>query len=581
MVRLLRATWRSHNLLNASRHNPGEHFVPCLAHVIHNVVLAFLTSLSVKPAELNGIFEREEEYGVLQADEEVESQDEEFSRPHVRITFPSLDRMDRFEQTLAKIREISKASRNSTQRSEEFQTLVIAFRSKPLELKLDVKTRWHSTALMLERALQLREPIDQWVRRRPELEKLHVSAREWVLIKVVLSALYPFWQATNLLIQGKGVTIPLPLGIYNFLYDRMEDIEESLKQHSIETSTGYGSTPYKDQLLKAMGEAKKKLAKYYLATDKVSTYAAACLLTPYLKGSLFEHGSWAVEEDETPYLEIYVEKLKEYFRENYVEPGASNSQSGDSSAPDSRFGTPASSNSIVPIPFPLNRKRLTQAMLFGSAASGGTRTQKDPMTELNDYLAAEPVALPDNDDPWQASRITMAYWRGKEEVWPHLTRMARDVLAAPATGVDVERLFSQGRSAINHHRHKLHDKTISNIMFYRSAVARERKSLNPALPISGDALWQDVDELASIELQMRNRPRNLFDHGSLFGDRPEHLREALDTLDGLSNSSNSANSNNTMVTRVQQSQSDNQTDDDEDEDLSTPTQTQSKRQRRV
>ena len=80
--------------------------------------------------------------------------------------------------------------------------------------------------------------------------------------------------------------------------------------------------------------------------------------------------------------------------------------------------------------------------------------------------------------PLDWNRFTEAalqYWQQQEPCRPELAIMARDVLAVPATSVDVERLFSQARNVVTHQRHRLDKQTISDIGFYRSSIARKRK----------------------------------------------------------------------------------------------------------
>lgn len=114
--------------------------------------------------------------------------------------------------------------------------------------------------------------------------------------------------------------------------------------------------------------------------------------------------------------------------------------------------------------------------------------------------------------------------------------MARDVLAVPATSVDVERLFSQGRNAISHNRHRLSAQTITDIMFCRSAVIRNTEKLNASLAKDyadwcGDTRiaerWDSVHYLSTVTAKQHVLP----EYSRLFDDGNENLlHETIDRM---------------------------------------------------
>ena len=53
--------------------------------------------------------------------------------------------------------------------------------------------------------------------------------------------------------------------------------------------------------------------------------------------------------------------------------------------------------------------------------------------------------------------------------------MACNVLAVPATSVDVERMFSMGRNVVTQHQHRLNKGTMADKMFYHGACSRIRQ----------------------------------------------------------------------------------------------------------
>ena len=77
---------------------------------------------------------------------------------------------------------------------------------------------------------------------------------------------------------------------------------------------------------------------------------------------------------------------------------------------------------------------------------------------------------------------SLSWWREHQEDYPHLAKMARDVLAVPASGCTIERVFSISGRLCTWQRNNFHPDTISLTMLYKYAMA---KTSNP-LPTSDD-----------------------------------------------------------------------------------------------
>ena len=279
MVKLLRARWREHYLDNTKHWNAGNEFIPCMAHIIHNAVLELLKALSASPAETNDIYNRSNEYGIDPELTDVScSQTPRSSHRH--RTFPKLATLSGFARTMEKLRMIAMASTNSSQRHEQFQEIVKATLGKSLRLLLDVKTRWHSTATMLKRALELKQPVNSWLQLRPELEPLRLTNSEWSQVELILSALRPFWSCAYQLMKASVVNIHMGYAIYNFLFDHIEDYTQKLQADA-------PSSSHRQQLVEALQAAERLLKKYYGQSDDNMTYYASILLNPRVKSKFF------------------------------------------------------------------------------------------------------------------------------------------------------------------------------------------------------------------------------------------------------------------------------------------------------
>lgn len=106
--------------------------------------------------------------------------------------------------TLTKARTIAIYINASSQRKDAFTKL--QNRATPLVLIQDVKTRWNSTYLMLERARWLRSTLDMYCL-ADKLDKMKLNAEEWRQIDYLLCLTKPFFEYTTSFSRTKDVTI--------------------------------------------------------------------------------------------------------------------------------------------------------------------------------------------------------------------------------------------------------------------------------------------------------------------------------------------------------------------------------------
>ncbi|CAB5351658.1 unnamed protein product [Rhizophagus irregularis] len=95
-----------------------------------------------------------------------------------------LEKNNKTNDIIPKLRKLIVKIRASPQRRDRFSRQCDLYPTvKDLNLILDVKTRWNSTYLMIERALQLQKPLDETIRIEPELEGFSISSNEWQTLK--------------------------------------------------------------------------------------------------------------------------------------------------------------------------------------------------------------------------------------------------------------------------------------------------------------------------------------------------------------------------------------------------------------
>jgi hAT family protein len=85
--------------------------------------------------------------------------------------------------------------------------------------------------------------------------------------------------------------------------------------------------------------------------------------------------------------------------------------------------------------------------------------------DIDRYFDSPVVEWDREDDPnW-----LLKWWKANQELYPLMSRVARDYLAVQSSEVSVERLFSKGRDMIGLRRHSLSPETMKAIMVSRDA----------------------------------------------------------------------------------------------------------------
>jgi hypothetical protein len=102
------------------------------------------------------------------------------------------------------------------------------------------------------------------------------------------------------------------------------------------------------------------------------------------------------------------------------------------------------------------------------------------------YLQTPPLNIFKQPDPLKC-------WKILEAEYPTVAQMARDVLAIPATGVGVERLFNVGRDTCHYRRNRLDGNTIQMIMVIKYFERIGIPLTNP----SDDHIVQPVPDLSN------------------------------------------------------------------------------------
>jgi hypothetical protein len=184
--------------------------VPCMAHVIQLSLKQLLGIIKVNPNNDNIELVWSEE---LQKHREF-------------------NHMTGISRTLQKVRNLAVYINASPQRRDDFWVEQAKDGMKdPLYPIQDVRTRWNSTFLMLERALRIRPALDSYC--KLNWVKMRIRSDEWRQITYLLHITKPFFVFTTALCKTKDITIYSVFNIYNALFQHIESSMTKLQRKKL------------------------------------------------------------------------------------------------------------------------------------------------------------------------------------------------------------------------------------------------------------------------------------------------------------------------------------------------------------
>jgi hypothetical protein len=310
-----------------------------------------------------------------------------------------------------------------------------------LKLIYDVVTRWDSAYKMLSRALYLRKAIDYFVADDEEFQQFQLTKKEWDQAAIVCTILLPFKLASQRLQGTKRPGINSVFWDYESLFNKIDAIKETF------TQPAYVNKDWIQELHVGVDKLSKKLSDYYSKTEMPFVYPDSCILEPLGKMILFKQPRFGGGEPGQ-----YVEKYKRECRERYIKNYES-INAGDSN-PRKRPHEESDDES----------DEGDYRSFLHTAAQGAAE-----QNEFDRYLLSPP---PDKRTK------TLDYWKDHTVLFPHLSLMARDRYAVPATGAGVERTFSKSGRVATWTRARLQSKTINETMLYKDYLSRIGQPLN-------------------------------------------------------------------------------------------------------
>ena len=240
--------------------------------------------------------------------------------------------------------------------------------------------------------------------------------------------LKPFKDAT-VEIQGEEYpTIGTVIPWYNLLYDHCYDTKSQKSTESNEYD--------------AAQEAFQKLEKYYDIASK--HLMVGVMLDPHYKAEFFDisHPSRTPEE-----VALGKRHAMEAFKEIYQQYAQEINDENESSP------RPSSSNHLTYDEETMHPMKKIQRLSSSSRNQNGAG-------EITTYLKLF--------DHCEAGVSAFEWWKQKQNVFPVISRMARDYLGIPATSASSERAFSASGNLITDKRTSLSDDSIEANMCLRN-----------------------------------------------------------------------------------------------------------------
>ncbi|RLM60680.1 hypothetical protein C2845_PM14G05940 [Panicum miliaceum] len=113
--------------------------------------------------------------------------------------------------------------------------------------------------------------------------------------------------------------------------------------------------------------------------------------------------------------------------------------------------------------------------------------QRRRVSELDKYLEEETI-------PTDAPFDILQYWKTSSATYPILARMARDILAVPASTVASESAFSSGEKIINNYRSRLTSKTVEALICLQDWIRGKGNDNITQDEIAGYSIGDDQDD---------------------------------------------------------------------------------------
>ncbi|KAJ4761783.1 Zinc finger BED domain-containing protein DAYSLEEPER [Rhynchospora pubera] len=368
---------------------------------------------------------------------------------------------------IEKIRETMKYLRHSQARMERFQLAASQVKVPFKKPAWDVPTRWNSTYLMLDLALQLRKSIERYA----TLDKhytIKIDDLEWEALEALMDCLKVFYAATLKFSGSKYPTL-------NYFFPEFCDVFVSIK--NMEKS----DYPFIVLMAEKM---MPKWERYWTSANTL--LAIACVMDPRCKLTVVEYYFKLIYPDN---YEWYMQNLNAcinaLFKE-YLEAYSTSLQSQTDSSSGTQSQSQRSQTCGASSSGTVNNIRAGLKSLLAEK-----KTTEPVKSELEQYLS-EPLDATALEEEFDI----LVWWKLKVHTYPVLARLTRDILAVPASTVASESTFSTSGRTLSTVRNSLSDESIEALIcaqdWLRSKVTEKGGEVGAPLWTSAEPTSDDT-----------------------------------------------------------------------------------------
>jgi hypothetical protein len=334
------------------------------------------------------------------------------------------DGLTAVKSAIDNIRESVKYVKSSQTRLDNFNEVVARVGVSSALPSVDVQTRWNSTYLMLQSAFPFRKAFHT-LGKEDRNYKFCPSSAEWRRAETVCSILKVFHEATEVV---AGSTYPTA----NLYFHEVWNLKLLLEREAARKD----EPTRKDGVINSMVEnMQEKFDKYW-----VESYLSNCIpviLDPRFKKEFIEFRlKQAFGSNATEHVSKVEATLNGLFKEYSSQMSNSSNESSQGEYNDE---VGMEHNNLADWDKHLSNK------------------QRQPTNELETYLKED--LFPRRDD-----FNILEWWALHSSKYPVLSRIARDILAVPASVVPSESAFSTGQRVVSDYRSRLKSTTVETLI---------------------------------------------------------------------------------------------------------------------
>ncbi|XP_038133603.1 E3 SUMO-protein ligase ZBED1-like, partial [Cyprinodon tularosa] len=327
----------------------------------------------------------------------------------------SLDQHPVLSGIRAKAQKLVGYFRSSTTAKEKLSQVQRHLGLQELKLMQEVETRWNSTYLMLQRLMELREPVGATLAGL-QTDIPILTSEEFRIVRGCLSLLNPFYYATVELSAEETVSASKVIPLLKMLE---QSLQEEMAKPAPPASHEVG-----DHLIRQLREKLQML-------QSMSILALATLLDPRFKVIGFFSHTKATEA---------IKRLTSECATMMHSTPSSDETPQASTSQDATGGSKLWHHLDASVMEARKSKNVTA----------------DVTVEVQRYLSEPNITRMENP---------LKYWEGKKLQYPNLYRRVRVFLCTPASSVPCERVFSKAGEVVCQKRNRLKPKTNGTKMY--------------------------------------------------------------------------------------------------------------------